>query len=73
MIKRMVCLLCVAALALSAQVAYGQDASAPPVPGPAFSPAETKSATPAQDKWEFAVSPLRHHGSPKRKCDNKGD
>lgn len=57
MIKRMVCLLCVAALALSAQVAYGQDASAPPVPGPAFSPAETKSATPAQDKWEFQVVP----------------
>ena len=57
MIKRMVCLLCVAALALSAQVAYGQDASAPPVPGPAFSPAETKPATPAQDKWEFQVVP----------------
>jgi hypothetical protein len=39
------------------QWAYGQDASAPPAPGPAFLTAETKSVTPAQDKWEYAVIP----------------
>ena len=55
--KRFVLGLCTIAIMLSVQLAYGQDASAPSAPGPAFSSAETKPAMPAQDKWEYAVIP----------------
>jgi hypothetical protein len=57
MVKRIVLVMCAIAIMLSVQWAYGQDAAAPPPPGPAFSPVETKPATPVQDKWEFQVVP----------------
>ena len=71
--KRIVLVLCAIAIMLSVQWAYGQDASAPSAPGPAFSPAETKPAMPAQDKWEFQVVPYGIMAAMKGRCDHKGD
>jgi len=57
MVKKMVCILCVAALTLSAQVAYDQSAATPPPSDPAILSVETKPATPPRDKWEFEIVP----------------
>lgn len=54
MCKWITSLVWIALVIISAQLAYGQDASAP---GPAASPVETKPVAPARDKWEFEVVP----------------
>jgi hypothetical protein len=57
MFKRMVFILYIVALALSAQVVYGQSAATPPPSDSAILSVETKPATPVQEKWEYAVIP----------------
>jgi hypothetical protein len=53
MVKRIAYVICVVCIMLWTKWAYGQA----PAPGPASSPAETKSTTLIQDKWEFEVTP----------------
>lgn len=57
MFKWIASIVWIVSIIISAQLAYGQDASTTSAPRPAASPVETKPVKPAQDKWEFEVVP----------------